>query len=62
MANFRNGQTVLVPPMVKGGTTRARFIRMERRVVGRRWVNFAIVRYNGGRAEMPLAPSLVLPA
>lgn len=62
MANLINGQAVKVPALVGGGTTKARFVKMERKVQGRRWVTFAMVRYTPGGALFPLVPSLVRPA
>ncbi len=56
-----NGRKVKVPALVGGGTTKATFVRMERKVQGGRWVTLAVVRYRPGGATFSYAPSLVKP-
>lgn len=51
---MRNGQKVLV-----AGVKTGRFVRMERKVEGRRWVTVAMVRHTPGGALFPYTPSIV---
>jgi hypothetical protein len=59
MSRLSGGQKVVAPSLSGGGTDEARFVRMERKVQGGRWVTLAVVRYHSGGAEFSYAPHLV---